>query len=124
MRAGRRSAPPTWPASPNATCSGAPRSTVVSSKPFGKTDWRNTVPDDADEMALTRWRLVLGKFSERGLGACGGLGGKEGREGRYGRMDRALDYLYGREYAGRGVRKAPKKKGEGDDEDEDESRQG
>jgi Mg-chelatase subunit ChlD len=48
------------------------------------------------ELVATRWRLVLGKYSEQQL--SGGLG--EGHE----RMDRALDFLYGREYHGRGVR--------------------
>jgi Mg-chelatase subunit ChlD len=69
---------------------------------------------------------MLGRFSDRRLGACmggggpgqspaGGGGGGKGRRGgggrggaggmgRYERMDRVLDYLYGREYAGRGVR--------------------
>jgi Mg-chelatase subunit ChlD len=52
------------------------------------------------EQALARWRLLLGRFADRSLG--GALGG-EGRAG-YRRMDRVLEYLYGREYAGRGVR--------------------
>jgi Mg-chelatase subunit ChlD len=52
------------------------------------------------EQALARWRLLLGRFADRGLG--GALGGP-GRDG-YRRMDRVLEYLYGREYAGRGVR--------------------
>jgi Mg-chelatase subunit ChlD len=43
-----------------------------------------------------RWRLVLGRFAENALP----LSGDGGRV----RMDRVLDYLYGREYAGRGVR--------------------
>ncbi len=79
--------------------------------------------DDADRLALARWRLVLGRFSERRLGACmgggsgqgtgGGTGTGQGRRSsgrgvgggsRYERMDRVLDYLYGREYASRGVR--------------------
>jgi Mg-chelatase subunit ChlD len=50
---------------------------------------------DAD---LERWRLVLGRFAEPCLGACGAPGSKQSR------MDRVLDYLYGREYRGRGVR--------------------
>lgn len=54
------------------------------------------MPDDKDMLALQRWRLVLGRFSEPSLGGCGG--------GKYGRMDRALDFLYGREYGGRGIR--------------------
>lgn len=45
---------------------------------------------------MTRWRLVLGRFSENQL---------KGRlDKRSGRMEAALDYLYGREYEGRGVR--------------------
>jgi Mg-chelatase subunit ChlD len=50
---------------------------------------------------LQRWRLVLGKYADNRLqdGLAQGLGKQ------YGRMDRALDYLYGREYQGRGLRK-------------------
>ena len=51
-----------------------------------------------DNLALARWRLVLGRFADQGLGAAG-----QG-PGQYGRMERVLDYLYGREYANRGVR--------------------
>lgn len=43
-----------------------------------------------------RWRLVLGRFAEESLDGCGLNGEQE-------RMDRALDFLYGREYGGRGV---------------------
>ncbi len=57
--------------------------------------------DDVDRSTLARWRLVLGRFSEGRLGEAGdGAGGGD----RYRRMDRALEFLYGREYAGRGVR--------------------
>jgi hypothetical protein len=52
----------------------------------------------APESDLLRWRLVLGRFAEPSLGNCGGAGSKQSR------MDRVLDYLYGREYGGRGVR--------------------
>jgi Mg-chelatase subunit ChlD len=55
---------------------------------------------DRKDQALARWRLLLGRFADRGLG--GSLAGPA-REG-YRRMDRVLEYLYGREYAGRGVR--------------------
>ena len=48
---------------------------------------------------LKRWRLVLGRFSEEGIP------GDMGRQGT--RMSDALDYLYGREYSGRGVRMGP-----------------
>jgi Mg-chelatase subunit ChlD len=48
-------------------------------------------------MSSQRWRLVLGKYAEDGL-ARGAL------EGAYSRMDQALEFLYGREYGGRGVR--------------------
>ena len=51
-------------------------------------------------LALARWRLVLGRFADNGLGMGGGGMGQG-----YGRMDRVLEYLYGREYANRGVRK-------------------
>jgi Mg-chelatase subunit ChlD len=67
------------------------------------------VADDLDRLALLRWRLVLGKFSERNLGAPGGSDAATsaagpGRSASYDRMDRALDFLYGREYGKRGVR--------------------
>jgi Mg-chelatase subunit ChlD len=46
---------------------------------------------------VERWRLVLGRYAgER-------LGGQSRGEGQA-RMEAALDYLYGREYAGRGIR--------------------
>ena len=45
---------------------------------------------------LTRWRLVLGRFASEKLGAP--LSSREQR------MEAALDFLYGREYQGRGVR--------------------
>jgi Mg-chelatase subunit ChlD len=50
-----------------------------------------------------------GQGSGRGQGAGGGQGAGAGGgqglgPGRYGQMDRVLDYLYGREYQGRGVR--------------------
>ncbi|MBL8471810.1 MAG: VWA domain-containing protein [Rhodocyclaceae bacterium] len=46
---------------------------------------------------LHRWRLVLGKYAGRHLAP-------QGLQGQAGRMDQALDYLYGREYRGRGLR--------------------
>lgn len=55
------------------------------------------MPDATDARALQRWRLVLGRFAGSSLGSC---------TGGYSRMDRALDYLYGREYRKRGVRDA------------------
>ena len=51
---------------------------------------------------LDRWRLILGRYAEQRL-PLGGKGG--GGQGHPGRMDRALEYLYGREYQGRGLRK-------------------
>ena len=47
---------------------------------------------------LSRWRLVLGRYAERQIGG-GGL------QGEWQRRDQALDYLYGREYEGRGMRR-------------------
>lgn len=47
---------------------------------------------------VDRWRLVLGRYAEDTLP------GSEGFDVRYGRMDAALDFLYGREYRGRGLR--------------------
>ena len=44
------------------------------------------------------WRLLLGRFADEGLGQpLAGHGEAE-------RRDRVLEYLYGREYGGRGVR--------------------
>jgi hypothetical protein len=60
---------------------------------------------------LARWRLILGRFAEPCLGQAGGAGSRQCQ------MDRVLDYLYGREYRGRGVRGgAGKRKGHGDEE--------
>jgi Mg-chelatase subunit ChlD len=63
------------------------------------------VPDPADDKALARWRLVLGRFADPGLAGC------LDARGEYGRMDRVLDYLYGREYRRRGVREAVSREG-------------
>jgi Mg-chelatase subunit ChlD len=52
---------------------------------------------ELDARARARWRLVLGRFADPSL--PGALG-----SGDHARMDRMLDHLYGREYAGRGVR--------------------
>ena len=51
-----------------------------------------------NNLALARWRLVLGRFADQGLAGAG-----QGPPS-YARMERVLDYLYGREYANRGVR--------------------
>jgi uncharacterized protein with von Willebrand factor type A (vWA) domain len=60
-----------------------------------------------DREALMRWRLVLGGDAQEGLG-CGLDGVEAGR-------DRALGYLYNREYRpGRNVRNAEKNAGLGD----------
>jgi len=54
----------------------------------------------SDAPALRRWRLVLGRFAQDGLGAT--LSGPEQR------IDAALEFLYNREYERRGTRvKAP-----------------
>src|SRR5262245_106153 len=76
-------------------------------------------PSDA-AAALARWRLILGRFAEPSLGAPGSAGSKQCR------MDRVLDYLYGREYRGRGVRGgAGKGKGAGEGGDgPNDSREG
>src|SRR5260370_138121 len=50
---------------------------------------------------MTRWRLVLGRFAEKQL--QGPLSAREAR------MEAALDFLYSREYNGRGVRKRPRR---------------
>ena len=67
---------------------------------------------------LQRWRLVLGRFAEPRLGGCGGRGSKQGR------MDRVLDYLYGREYRGRGVRGKGGDRGGGKGDADGDSRMG
>lgn len=54
--------------------------------------------DPRDDLAVARWRLMLGQFAEPSLGEKG-----RGPDA-YRRMDKALDYLYGREYSRRGVR--------------------
>lgn len=48
-------------------------------------------------MTVERWRLVLGRYSAQQLGSAAPGTGEA-------RMAEALDYLYGREYEGRGVR--------------------
>lgn len=64
-----------------------------------RTGWADA--GGVDREALRRWRLVLGRFAERRMdGACGGAC----LEGTDARRDRMLDYLYGREYAARGLR--------------------
>ena len=44
--------------------------------------------------ALQRWRLALGRYADRSLGGLTGVAGE---------MDATLDYLYSREYEGRGI---------------------
>jgi Mg-chelatase subunit ChlD len=56
-----------------------------------------------DLNALARWRLILGRFADDAL--PGALGGTDAR------MDAALDFLYGREYRGRGARDEPERTG-------------
>lgn len=51
--------------------------------------------------ASHRWRLVLGKYAQSRLQPAMGSGFTDTNR----RMDLALDYLYGREYQGRGLRK-------------------
>lgn len=51
---------------------------------------------------LQRWRLVLGKYADNRMQTSLGA---QGLTGSHARMDKALDYLYGREYQGRGLRK-------------------
>ncbi|MEM9554242.1 MAG: VWA domain-containing protein [Acidobacteriota bacterium] len=47
--------------------------------------------------ALARWRLLLGRYAQERL--------ETPLRGEQARVDRALDFLYGREHAGRGVRR-------------------
>ena len=51
-----------------------------------------------------RWRLLLGRYSERRLGCLGSLDG---------RRDDALEFLYGREYSRRGIKPASSGRGAG-----------
>ncbi len=51
---------------------------------------------ESPDIAMARWRLVLGRFAENAMPNC--------LNGQGSRMDAALDYLYGREYRGRGMR--------------------
>jgi Mg-chelatase subunit ChlD len=51
---------------------------------------------ESPDLAMTRWRLVLGRFAENAMPNC--------LNGQGSRVDAALDYLYGREYRGRGMR--------------------
>ena len=60
----------------------------------------DNLPPDLQASAIQRWRLLLGRFSQPRLGDAGRAGS------RHARMDRVLDYLYGREYRGRGVRQS------------------
>jgi Mg-chelatase subunit ChlD len=53
----------------------------------------------AQAQALGRWRLVLGRYAQEALRTNLGADGQ--------RMDRALEFIYGREYAGRGLRQGP-----------------
>lgn len=55
---------------------------------------------------LHRWRLVLGRFANERI--PGDLGARERR------MEAALDYLYAREYRGRGLREGELQRGGGD----------
>jgi Mg-chelatase subunit ChlD len=54
------------------------------------------VKGEARDAAARRWRLVLGRYSQATLDLP--LTDSQAR------MDRALDFLYGREYSGRGIR--------------------
>jgi Mg-chelatase subunit ChlD len=58
-----------------------------------------------NQAAARRWRLVLGRYGQASLNVP--LTGQEAR------MDCALEYLYGREYSGRGVREPAKEIGPG-----------
>ena len=51
-----------------------------------------------NQAAITRWRLILGRFAEQSLPQA-----LEGNDA-YRRMDRVLEYLYGKEYRQRNVR--------------------
>lgn len=56
---------------------------------------------DAAPSSLKRWRMVLGRYADPAFGDTGLVGTER-------RMDRALDYLYARELAQRGMRQQRK----------------
>ena len=56
---------------------------------------------DAAPPSLKRWRMVLGRYADPAFGDTGLVGTER-------RMDRALDYLYARELAQRGMRQQRK----------------
>ena len=61
-----------------------------------------------NEADLLRWRLILGRYSQNRI--------QPNLSGDAQRMERALDFLYGREYQGRGIRgrdRLDRKKGPG-----------
>ncbi len=60
------------------------------------SDTKAITPDAKTEATMARWRLILGKFSQKRLSIPLGAGTA--------RMEAALDFLYSREYEGRGVR--------------------
>ena len=66
----------------------------ASEAPPGTSDEQNPLSSTSD---LVRWRLVLGRYAGDGLGA-------HTLKGDQARMEAALDYLYDREYEGRGIR--------------------
>lgn len=51
---------------------------------------------EPNEQALIRWRLVLGRYAQKQI--------NPGQSAAMRRMEKALDFLYGREYESRGVR--------------------
>lgn len=55
---------------------------------------------DANAKSLGRWRLVLGRYAGKQIP-------RDYLDGKSLRMERALDFLYHREYAGRGMRQKP-----------------
>jgi Mg-chelatase subunit ChlD len=63
----------------------------------------------ADSVILERWRLMLGRFAKNQIPRCAG--------DRQQRMEAALDYLYSREYRGRGLRDEDGTASGGGDED-------
>lgn len=51
------------------------------------------------DQAIVRWRLVLGQFADKSFD------NPLGNDSQQRKMDKLLDYLYNREYSGRGIRK-------------------
>ncbi|WP_374326669.1 VWA domain-containing protein [Azonexus sp.] len=55
----------------------------------------SSLPDQHE--TLRRWRLILGRYAEAPMSSCTSFSGQDWQ------LDQTLDFLYGREYEGRGL---------------------